>query len=79
MPSFPREQSNWLLCLLRAFTPSLFVVWKTSGSWRPVIDLSHLNHFNGSSPFKVETIQSVLLSVRPGNWMVSIDLKEACL
>ena len=32
-----------------------------------------------SSPFKMETIQSVLLSVRPGDWMVSIDLKEAYL
>ena len=58
------------------FNSRLFVVWKTSGSWRPVIDLSHLNRFLASSPFKMETIQSVLLSVRPGDWMVSIDLKE---
>ena len=61
------------------FYNRLFVVWKTSGSWRPVIDLSHLNLFLASSPFKMETIQSVLLSVRPGDWMVSIDLKEAYL
>ena len=61
------------------FYSRLFVVWKTSGPWRPVIDLSHLNRFLTSSPFKMETIQSVLLSVRPGNWMVSIDLKEAYL
>ena len=61
------------------FYSRLFVVWKTSGSWCPVIDLSHLNRFLASSPFKMETIQSVLLSVRPGDWMVSIDLKEAYL
>ena len=61
------------------FYSRLFVVWKTSGSWCPVIDLSHLDLFLASSPFKMETIQSVLLSVRPGDWMVSIDLKEACL
>ena len=61
------------------FYSRLFVVWKTSGSWRPVIDLSHLNRFLTSSPFKMETIQSVLLSVRPGDWMVSINLKEAYL
>ena len=66
------------LCPLQAFT-AVFVVWKTSGSWRPVIDLSHLNRFLASSPFKMETIQSVLLSIRPGDWMVSIDLKEAYL
>ena len=38
------------------FYGRLFVVWKTSGSWRPVIDLSHLNRFLASSPFKMETI-----------------------
>ena len=61
------------------FYSHLFVVWKTSGSWRPVIDLSHLTRFLVSSHFKMGTIQYVLLSVRPGDWMVSIDLKEAYL
>ena len=49
------------------FYSRLFVVWKTSGSWRPVIDLSHLNRFVDVSPFQMETIQSVLLSVRQGD------------
>ena len=57
----------------------LFVVWKTSGSWRPVIDLSHLNRFVDVSHFQMETIQSVLLSVCQRDWMASIDLKEAYL
>ena len=61
------------------FYSRLFVVWKTSGSWLPVIDLSHLNRFVDVSPFQMETIQSVLLSVRQGDWMASIDLKEAYL
>ena len=61
------------------FYSRLFVVWKTSGSWHPVIDLSHLNRFVDVSPFQMETIQSVLLSVRQGDWMASIDLKEAYL
>ena len=61
------------------FYSCLFVVWKTSGSWRPVIDLSHLNRFMDVSHFQMETIQSVLLSVRQGDWMASIDLKEAYL
>ena len=61
------------------FYSRLFVVWKTSGSWRPVIDLSHLSRFVDVSPFQMETIQSVLLSVRQGDWMASIDLKEAYL
>ena len=61
------------------FYSHLFVVWKTSGSWRPVIDLSHLNRFVDVSHFQMETIQSVLLSVRQGDWMASIDLQEAYL
>ena len=59
------------------FYSRLFVVWKTSGSWRPVIDLSTLNRFVDVSHFQMETIQSVLLSVRPGDWMASIDLRVA--
>ena len=61
------------------FYSHLFVVWKTSGSWRQVIDLSHLHRFVVVSPFQMETIQSVLLSVRQGDWMASIDLKEVYL
>ena len=61
------------------FYSRLFVVWKTSRSWRPVIDLSLLNRFVDVSYFRMETIQSVLLSVRQGDWMASIDLREAYL
>ena len=61
------------------FYSRLFVVWKTSGSWRPVIDLSTLNRFVDVSHFQMETIQSVLLSIRQGDWMASIDLREAYL
>ena len=61
------------------FYSHLFLVWKTSGSWRPVIDLLTLNLFVDVSHFKMETIQSVLLSLCQGDWMASIDLKEAYL
>ena len=54
------------------FYSRLFLVWKTSGSWRPVIDLSTLNCFVDMSHFQMETIQSVLLSVHQGDWMASI-------
>ena len=61
------------------FYSRLFVVWKTLGTWRPVIDLSALNRFVDVSHFQMETIQSVLLSIRQGDWMASIDLREAYL
>ena len=57
----------------------LFVVMKASGAWRPVIDLSTLNLRIQQTSFKMETLQSVLLSVRPGDWMVSLDFKDAYL
>ena len=57
----------------------LFIVMKASGSWRPVIDLSLLNLKVLKTPFKMETLQTVLLSVRRGDWMVFIDLKDAYL
>ena len=61
------------------FYTRLFVVWRTSGSWRQVLDFSHLHRFADVSPFYMETIQSVLLSVHQGDWMASILLKEAYL
>ena len=61
------------------FYSRLFVVWQTSGSWRPVIDLSHLIRLVDVSPFHMGSIQSVLLSVRQGDWIASIDPMEAYL
>ena len=42
-----------------------------------MIDLSHLNEFVRLTPFKRETVASVLLSVREGDFLASIDLKDA--
>ena len=61
------------------FYSRLFVVMKASGAWRPVIDLSLLNLKVQKTSFKMETLQSVLLSIRAGDWMVSLDLKDAYL
>ena len=61
------------------FYSRLFVVLKASGAWRPVIDLSLLNLRVLQTSFKMETLQSVLLSVRAGDWMVFLDLKDAYL
>ena len=38
------------------FYSRMFVVWKISGSWRPVMDLSVLNRFIVKTPFMMETI-----------------------
>ena len=59
------------------FYSRLFLVEKASGGWRPMIDLSHLNEFVQFTPFKTETVVSVLLSVREGDFLASLDLKDA--
>ena len=61
------------------FYSRLFLVQKASGSWRPIIDLSTLNGYITSSHFHMETPQSVLRSIRPGDWMISLDLQDAYL
>ena len=61
------------------FYSRLFVVMKASGAWRLVIDLSLLNLRVQKTSFKMETLQSVLLSEHAGGWMVSLDLKDAYL
>ena len=47
--------------------------------WRPVIDLSHLNCSVDVSHFHMENCQLMLHSLRPGEWMVFLDLKDSYL
>ena len=61
------------------FYSRLFVVQKDSGAWRPIIDLSTLNTYITSQHFHMETPQSVLRSIRRGDWMISLDLQDAYL
>lgn len=57
----------------------VFVAAKASGAWRPIIDLSRLNLHVQFTKFHMETPQSVLRSIRTGDWMVSVDLRDAYL
>ena len=61
------------------FYSRLFVTPKVTGGWRPVIDLSCLNGWVDVSHFHMETAQTVLQSLRAGDWMVSVDLEDAYL
>ena len=53
------------------FYSCLFLV-KASGGWRPVISLSHLNEFVHLTRFKMETVPSVLLSVREEDFLAPL-------
>ena len=59
------------------FYNRLFVVPKESGGWRPVIDLSAMNRHLVVPHFKMETSQSIRHALHRGEWVASIDLKDA--
>ena len=61
----------------RGFFSRIFLVQKRSGGWRPVIDLSRLNQFVLCHHFKMETLNSIRQALQKGDWVTSLDLKDA--
>ena len=59
-----------------SFYYHFFLVEKASRVWRPAIDFSSLDEFVQQIPFRMETFFSILKSIRMGNSMVSLDLKD---
>ena len=78
-PWWPRVRWSLLLFLPQAFTADFLLCGRPRGHGdpssisRPSISTWMCRHF------RMETIQSILLSVRQGDWMASIDLAEAYL
>ena len=61
------------------FYSQLFLVEKVTRGWRHIIDLLALNGFVTLTKFQMKTVASVLGSVRKGERMVSIDIKDIYL
>ncbi|KAL1914873.1 uncharacterized protein VTP21DRAFT_7789 [Calcarisporiella thermophila] len=58
---------------------NIFVISKSSGKLRPVVDLRLLNQSVKKERFKMETLQSILPLIQKDDWLTSIDLKDAFL
>ena len=54
-----------------------FIVSKKTGGWRPILNLKPHHTFLRVDSFKMETLRSVTLAVNQGEWLASIDLKDA--
>ena len=54
----------------------LFLVPKPN-EWRPILDLSNLNPFLKVEKFKMETPETIRTSLQQGEWVTSIDFKDA--
>ena len=59
------------------FFNRLFLVPKPDNKWRPILDLSNLNLFLKSEKFKMETPETIRTSLQKGEWVTSIDFKDA--
>ena len=54
-----------------------FLVPKPNNWWRPILDLSTLNNYLKTQSFKMETPETIRTSLQAGEWVTSIDFKDA--
>ena len=59
------------------FFNRLFIVPKPNQKWRPVLDLSALNKFLSVKTFKIETPETIRVSLQQGEWVTSLDFSDA--
>ena len=60
-----------------AFYNRLFLVPKPNNKWRPILNLSQLNLYLASASFKMETPETIRLSLQQGEWVTSLDFSNA--
>ena len=60
-----------------AFYNRLFLVPKPNRKWRPILNLSRLNLFLNTGTFKMETPETIRLSLKTGEWVTSLDFSDA--
>ena len=63
--------------LTPGFYSHFFRITKATGEWRPIIDLSSLNVNVHCLSFTMETPRSILGALQQGQWLTSLDLKDA--
>lgn len=59
------------------FYSHLFMVPKSTGGSRPILNLSPLNRYLKPIKFHMESADSIRLAIQQGDWATSLDLKDA--
>jgi ribonuclease HI len=59
------------------FYSTFFLVPKKDGGQRPVLNLKGLNKYVPNKTFKMQTLQVVQQQLQKGDWLASLDLKDA--
>lgn len=59
------------------FYSTFFPVPKKDGCQRPVLNLNGLNKVVWVKTFKMQTLQSIISHLPRGDWLASLDLKDA--
>ena len=59
-----------------AFYNRLFLVPKSNRKWRPILDPSQLNLYLSTNTFKMETTETIRLSLQTGEWVTSLDFRH---
>ena len=60
------------------FISNIFICPKKDGAFRMILNLKPLNKFVDYHHFKMDTFRTAVKLVRPGCFMASVDLKDAC-
>ncbi|XP_063775051.1 uncharacterized protein LOC134910673 [Pseudophryne corroboree] len=63
----------------KGYYSTMFVVPKPDGSVRPILNLKSLNTYIKRFKFKMESLRAVIASLDEGDYMVSLDIKDAYL
>jgi hypothetical protein len=61
------------------FYSTFFIVPKKTGGLRPILNLKPLNKYIRTTKFTMETLSSIKQVVQQGDWLASLDLKDAYL
>ncbi len=59
------------------FYSRYFLIPKKDSGLRPILDFRLLNHTLTKRSFRMITLKQILSQIRPGDWFMSLDLKDA--